>query len=50
MINLKQYLEQTHLDTLKRLKALRKKIETDIAYRQDEIARLRLVTGEKGKA
>ena len=48
-MKLEQYLEQTNPETLKRLKTLRKKIETDIAYRQDEIARLKLVAADRVK-
>ena len=48
-MKLKTYLQQTNSETLKRLKAMRKKIETDIAYRQDEITRLQLVVADRVK-
>ncbi len=48
MTTLETFLKANHPEQLKRLKKLQREIETDIAYRQDEINRLRQAMS-KGK-
>lgn len=47
MINVREYLKHTDPETLLRLEALRKKVETEIAYRQNAVQRFRKQTETK---
>ena len=43
-MNIREYLKHTNPETLLELEALRKKVETEVAYRQNAVQKLRRQT------